>query len=688
MKNIISIALMFFISIGLNAQIDRSHAPKSGEAPEINLPEAKIWELKNGLTIIVVENHKLPTVNFKLHFEYDPILEGEKAGKTDIFGSMMSSGTTNMNKEEMHESIESLGATIYTSSTGISVSTLKKNYKEAFEIMADVLFNPSFPQEEFDKNIKQTLTALEASEKDNNTIARRVRRTVLYGTNHPYGEITTPETVKNITLDDVKYLYSTYFKPNNAYLVVNGDISKKDIKKLAKKYLKKWETGEVPTFTYEIPKNPSATEIDFVNVDAATQSNIAVANLEGLKNSSPDYFAAKAGATILGGSATARLFMNLREDKAYTYGAYCNLGSDKLIAYTYAGASVRNEVTDSSVVEFFYEMNKIRDEEVTTDELNKQKNSLFGSFAMTLESPATIANFYLNEQTLGLPSGYYANYLKEVNKVNIADVKLAMNKYILPNNSRIVIVGKAVDVVPGLKKLGYKINYFDVYGRPTDAPSMAKPIPEGVTVSTVINNFAEAAGGKDKLSNVKTLKQEFTMQMGPYSIDGTLESMLPNKKLMEMKMQGSVIMKNVFDGDKGYILAQGQKMPFDEKQTSTSKITRSVFPWLDFEKETYKASLESIVPVGDSEAYKMKVDIAGETSFYYFDVNSKLLIQQETSKDVQGKIMTELTILKNYKEFDGIKFPTLLKVQAGPQTMDMNIKSVVVNKNVKAGDFK
>ena len=688
MKKIFSIALILLMSLGINAQIDRSKAPKSEDAPEIKLPDAEIWKLKNGLTVIVVENHKLPTVSFSLRFDYDPILEGDKAGETSVFGSMMGAGTTTRKKEDLNESIEFIGARLRTSASSISVSTLKKNYNEAFDILADVTLNPSFPQAEFDKEIKQMLTGLEANEKDNKAISGRVKSAILYGSNHPFGEVVTPETVKNLKLEDVKNLYSSYFKPNIAYLVVNGDITKKEVKKLVKTHFKNWKSAEVPSHKYEKPKNVAKTEIDFVNVDEATQSIISVVNLENLNPKSPDYFAARAGNAILGGSGTARLFMNLREDKAYTYGAYSSIGSGKLTSTFYAGASVRNEVTDSAVVQFIYEINKIRNEEVKAEELEKQKNSLFGSFARTLESPATIASFYLNEQILELPEGYYANYLKEVNKVTTADVKQAMNKYVLPNNSRIIIVGKAVDVIPNLKKLGYKINYFDIYGRPTDAPSMAKPIPAGVTVATVIDDYANAIGGEKALKKIKTLNQDFTMKMGPYTIDGNIKKMAPHSQKMEMKMQGQVIMKNVFDGKKGYIMAQGQKIDLDEKQTKSALGSNTIMPWLYFGEEKYNATLENIVPIGDSEAYKMKVNIGDEVTFYYFDVNSKLLIQQENVKEVNGQKVSEITNLKGYKEVDGIKFPMLLQVKAGPQIMDMKVKSIIINKGVKASDFK
>ena len=676
------------MALGLNAQIDRSQAPKSGETPEIKLPEAQMWTLNNGLNVIVVENHKLPTVNFTLQFDLDPILEGDKAGMLDVFGDMMNAGTKTKTKEQINEEIESLGGSLRTSASGISISTLKKNDKEAFAILSDVLLNPSFPQAEFDKTIKQYLTALESSEKDSKAISSRVSKTILYGKNHPYGEVVTPESIKNVTVTDVQNLYNTYFKPNVAYLVVNGDISKKEVKKLLNKHLKNWKKGDVPTHKYETPKNPIATEIDFVNVDAATQSIISIVNLQDLKNSNPDFFAARAGSSILGGSGTARLFMNLREDKAYTYGAYSSMRSDKLVGKFYAGSSVRNEVTDSAVVQLMLEIKKIRLEQVTSEELSKQKNSLFGSFAMTLESPATIANFYLNEQILKLPKGFYANYLKEVNKVTAEDIYKANNKYMLPNNSRIIIVGKAVDVIPGLKKLGYKINYFDNYGNPSEAPSLSKPIPAGVTVSTVLGEMSEALGGKDKLVKVKTIMQNFSMQMGPYAIDGTIKAMAPYMSFNEMKMQGTVIMKNVFDGEKGYIMSQGQKMPFNNEQIKTATAAKTIFPWLEYEKEEYQAELVGIVPVEGKDAYKLKVNVAGATTYLYISTESKLLVQKEIIKEVNGQKITESTTIKDYKEFDGIMFPTSISVKVGPQVMEMKVSTLQVNKGVKKSDFK
>lgn len=688
-KKILYIAIISLFSIGLNAQIDRSKAPKSGEAPEINLPEANIWTLQNGLKVILVENNKLPTVRFKLYFDYGRILEGEKAGFLSIMGEMMSAGTKKMRKEKLHESIELLGAYLNTSSNSISVSTLKKNYEKAFSIMSDVLLEPSFPEKEFKKEIILTISGLEANEKNTNYIARRLKNVMLYGKDHPYGEIVTPETVNNITLDDVKDFYYTHFKPNIAYLVINGDISKDEVDALLSKHLLNWKSEDVYIKEYDNPKNPSETEIDFINVDAATQANICIANLESLKRTDSDYFAAKVGSGILGGSATARLFMNLREDKAYTYGSYCSLGSDRYISSFSATASVRNNVVDSAIVEIFKEIRKIRDNNVTKEELKRQKNSFFGSFAMSLESPSTIANFYLNEQIYNLPKGYYANYLKHTNKVKAKDVKAVMRKHLKPDNAKIIVVGKASELLPRLEKLNYKINFFDIYGNPTEKPNtILKVDTKNVSVYDIISDYAEAIGGKEKLLKVNTLEQKYTMQMSGFTVDGELKYMLPHKTSVEMKMNGETIIKNAFNGKVGYTSQQGDKANIEEKEIAKYLSVKSIFPWMYFDDKSYEGVVEGIIPVNNSDAYKIRVKVGADYSYYYFDKSSKFLVKTEEIEVVDGEKVTEETQYLNYTDFEGILFPSKLKTSVNSQIMDINIISIKINEGVSESDFE
>ena len=257
---------------------------------------------------------------------------------------------------------------------------------------------------------------------------------------HPYGEFVTEETVNNVTLNNVKDFYQKHFTPNNAYLVVVGDVDLKTIKKQVKDYFGGWkksmnETNPVP----EPNANVQFTQIDFVDMPNAVQSNISLTNNVDLKMSDPDYFAALIANYILGGAYESYLFMNLRETHGYTYGAYSSIGSDKYASRFRAEAKVRNVVTDSAVVETLKEINRIKNELVDPDKLKNAKAKYVGNFVMALEQPSTIARYALNIRTENLPADFYKTYLEKINAVTADDVKRVANKYFKTENARIIL---------------------------------------------------------------------------------------------------------------------------------------------------------------------------------------------------------------------------------------------------------
>lgn len=247
------IAISFIFSLLLVtvafAQVDRSQFPKSGPAPEIKIGEAETFTLENGLKVFVVKNNKLPRVSFTLVLEKDPILEGDKAGMTGFVGEMMTAGTTNRTKDQLDEEIDFIGASLSASANSVFASSLKKHQEKVLELMADVLYNPVFPQGELDKLKKQTLTGLTQSKDNPDAISGRLSSALVYGKNHPYGEVATEATINNVTVEDVKSYYQTYFKPNIAYLAIVGDMDKAEAEVVVKKYFANWKSGKVPTFT-------------------------------------------------------------------------------------------------------------------------------------------------------------------------------------------------------------------------------------------------------------------------------------------------------------------------------------------------------------------------------------------------------------------------------------------------------
>ena len=469
---ILSIIAIIAMSFAANAQIDRSTMPTPGPDPVVKLGTAEKFSLENGLTVIMVENHKLPRVSATLRIDNQPYFEGEIAGVSSMMGSLLGRGTINITKDAFNEKVDFLGASVGFFSTGASARSLKKYFPEVLGLMADGVKNSEFNQEEFDKEKEVTLENLKADEKNIPAIASRVEGLLVYGKKHPFGEFTSKKSVNNITLEAVKNNFNTYYKPNNGYLIIVGDINPKETKKLVKSLFADWKKGEIPVSDFPKPENVSTAEINFVNMSNANQSEISIVNTIDLTLGDTDYYAALLANKILGGGGSARLFQNLREDKAYTYGSYSRVSQNRQTGVFKATAGVRNVVTDSAIVEIQKEINKIRYQKVNSKELQDAKEEYIGGFVMDVQKPATAANYALNIALYNLPEDFYANYIKNINSVTVADVQNAAIKYFKGDKARIMVTGKGIDVLKNLEKTDYVIKYFDVEGIPTEKPAM------------------------------------------------------------------------------------------------------------------------------------------------------------------------------------------------------------------------
>ncbi|TDQ28768.1 M16 family metallopeptidase [Tenacibaculum caenipelagi] len=683
-KTILSALVVVTMSFAVSAQqIDRSIQPKPGPAPKVKLGKAEKFDLPNGLKVIMVENHKLPRVSTSLTIDNQPVLEGNKAGLSNLMGDLLGNGTSKISKDDFNERIDYLGASVSFRSNGASTRSLTKYFPEVLELMANGVKDPQFTKEEFDKSVERTLEGIKSNEKNVKVVASRVEDALVYGKNHPYGEFITKESIKNITLEDVKNNYNTYFKPNNAYLVVVGDINLEDTKKMITKLFGDWTKGIIPSYTLPTPKNVDTTEIDFINMPNAVQSEIAVVNSVDLTLGDKDYYAVLLANNILGGGGTARLFMNLREDKGYTYGSYSSISQNKLegAGKFKAGAAVRNMVTDSAVVEIQKEINKIRYQKVTEEELKNSKAEYIGSFVRNVQKPTTAARYALNIARYNLPENFYEKYLENINAVTLEDVQNAAIKYFRGDKARIIITGKGIDVLKNLEKtVDYKINYFDKNGNPTEKPAMSLPIPEGVTAISVVDNYFNAIGGKDKVALVKSLfiTANATIQGTPITLE--MRTAAPNKKAVAVSVMGNVMQKEVFDGEKGYKEAGGQKKLLNGEELEKAKMESAPFD----DEANRKGSLDRVEPIEGKNAYVIKI---GKKEVFY-DVESGLKVKTvTTTKTPQGE-MTVPIEFSDYKEVNGIKFPHKMIQTAGPMKMEFITKEIKINEGVSDADFK
>ena len=681
MKKIIYIVFALTLSVSLQAQIDRSVRPTPAEAPKINLGKPQSFELPNGLKVLVVENHKLPRVTFSLTLDNPPSVEGAIKGVDDLASSMMGNGTSKIVKDDFNKKIDYYGASAYFGVNSIGGSSLTKYFPEILSLVAQGGLDPLFTEEELNSERAKLLDGLKAEEKSAQSIARQVRRTLLFGKEHPMGEILTEETINKVSLDDVQNYYQKYFVPENAYLVVVGDVKFDEVRKLVTENFSSWKKASITKDSYLDPVNLTTTEIDFVDVPHAVQSEISITNVVNLKMTDTDYFAALLANDILGGGANGRLFLNLREKHGWTYGSYSSLSGNKRLTPFVATASVRNAVTDSAVVEMMNEVEKIRTTLPTQEELDLTKASYIGSFVMNAEKPETVAGFALREQTQSLPANFYENYIKNIDAVTLEQVQAAAQKYILDQGSRIVVVGKAEEVLPSLEQLGIQINYFDRYGNPASKPEQ-KVISNDVTVNSILNKYIDAIGGKANLEKIKTLAYTAKAEIQGHEL--TLQKMetIDGKSAQLMEAMGMTMFKSVFNGQTGYVEIQGQREEMATEDLAELKY-KGVFPELKMlNSPTLK--LAGIENIEGSDAYRL---VDGVTSYFY-DLNSGLKVAEGLRKEVKpGEEVDERGTYSDYREIEGIKLPYKFGITVGG-VLELNVVDVKINEGVSDNDFE
>ena len=689
MKKALYLVLLLLVVAPIQAQIDRSQQPKPGPAPKIQLDKPQEFVLKNGLRVLVVENHKLPRASANLNIDVAPIFEGELAGVNTLLSSMLGKGSQSIEKDGFEEEVDFLGARLSFGSSTAFASSLSRYFPRVLELMADAALNPNFLQEEFDKEKEKLMEGIKSNENSVSTVARRVESLITYGKNHPYGEYISEASVSNIQLTDVKNYYSKNFNPENAYLVIIGDVDFATVKKQVTKLFKGWKGKAAEAVPFPAAKNAEKLEINFVDMPNAVQSKISVDLTTKVKKTDADYFPMLVANRILGGGGQARLFLNLREDKGYTYGSYSSFRTDKYSRSRFrAYASVRNAVTDSSVVELVKEINKIKELPVSQEELDQAKAKYVGDFVLALERPSTIAQYALSILTEGLPNNFYITYLQKLNAVSIEDIQRVTQKYFHLNNARIFVTGKGSEVLENLEKVAplgkaLPIKFYDKYGVEMDRPDYDSVLPDGVDATSIINAYFDAIGGKDKAEAIQSKKEIASASMQGMTLEIESKKTNAQQSFLAVKMMGNVMQKQVINKTEGYMEAQGQRMPMDADALAKALPDSAVFAELILDPS--QISLAGIVDVNGTKAYELKVS---DSKSYFYSVESSLKIKISETQEMQGNTITQETMIGDYKAVDGILFPHTVTQSFGPQKIDFITSSIELNVSFSDKDFQ
>lgn len=709
MKNLVASILAITLTIGGFAQVDRTKVPDPQPNPEINIeiPDVKTYE--NGLKVIVVESHKLPVVSFQLYVDHPILKEGDKAGKGNIFGEMLGSGTSSMTKDEFDAKIDYMGASFFPSARGFYASSLKKHTPNLLEILSEVVTAPAFPQEEFDRIVKQTISGLASEKSDPNAMASNVASRVNYGDAHPYGDVTTEETVGNITLEDIKSHYKTNFVPNQAYLVIVGDVTQEEADSWVKEYFLKWQkSGESKQQTYEVPTY-KGNNVFFVDKPGAVQSRITITHTIDLPPGHPDVLKLKLLNQILGGgSFSAHLMKNLREDKAYTYGCYSSINDDVLNGSFTAGGSFRNEVTDSAVVQILYEIDWMTKNLVDDDELRLVKNSMTGAFARSLEKDRTLANFALNMARYDLPKDYYTGYLTRLESITKEELLAVAKKYLKPENLQIIIVGNEevaskLDVFDTNEGVEFKDNY-------GNEKLMLKQAEDGITVESILKNYTykmfstDEANFNSVMAKIGYIETEYTAFVEMFGGNMSMSEFrgAPNKFAMIIRAEAGgqkvVMQKEWFNGESGasFVAMQG-KTKFEGEELEQKK--RPSFPCPQYwymQDPTLNVDLLGIDEVDGKEYYKIKVQREGEDDFkyeYYSLETGWLTIEETFSLDEEGNVVSGQVIYSDFKEVKkGFILPYKMTIVQPGLTIEAELSTAKIKKKPKSttfsGEFK
>jgi zinc protease len=455
----------------------------------IKLPIAYETTLRNGLVVVVVEDPRLPLVSYRLALRtgnsHDP---RELPGLMDMMTGLLTEGTETRTSREIADEVARLGATLQAGAssdyTTVAASSLATFSDEILELMADVALRPVFPENEVELVKQNTKESLKQQRAQPSFLASEMVARVMFG-EHPYSVTApTPESIDATTRERLVEFHRSTFIANNAVFVVAGDVRQETILQRIESLFGEWQGGTLVGDDFPSPPPRTTASAYVVDRPGSAQANIVITN-SGITRTSPDYFPMLVMHTILGANASSRLFMNLREEKGYTYGAYSSLDARRTAGTFRASAEVRTPVTGDSLKEFFYELNRIRSEPVSEKEMVDAKAYLTGVFPLRLETQEGLIDQLVQIKMFDLPENYLEIYRSKIQEVTIEDIQDVAKKHVRPDEAAIVIVGDGSQLEEQVKPYAEQIEFYNTAGkRKTIKSDLAGDSPQAVAALT------------------------------------------------------------------------------------------------------------------------------------------------------------------------------------------------------------
>ncbi len=688
MNRIHKIALLFAVAaFALAGVVAAKEAPPVPEPlKKLAFPAYSEQKLKNGLEVVVVEHHEQPVASLWLAVKVGSVLDPEgKSSLASYTGSLLNKGTKTKDSKQLAEWIESVGGSFNASTdedgTILTISILSEYLPTAYEFLADVVLNPTFPEDELEEERKRAVTGIEFEKSDPDAMADRHFHAVVYG-NHPYAVRPTTETVEAVTRDDVVGFHKKNYVANNALVFVVGDVTAKQVKKDVEKYFGQWPAGTPDVPNYAASPARTAKNIALYHRPGSVQTNVQVGQL-GLRPTDADWPAIQVANRVLGGGATGRLFMSLREKHGWTYGAYSGWSKPKDIGTFDAQANCRTEVTDSALTEMLAQIDRIVKEPVSDADLASAKSYLVGNFPTTIETPSQIAAQVGQVKLLGLDKSYLENYRKEVAKVTTADAQRVMQKHLHPDKLAIVLVGDATAIKDKVAPIA-SVALYDIEGNAVSMDELAVQGTDFDFDTSALKDLSATYAVKYQEMNLGDMNVSLTKNESEFASTSTITGMIsmneemkfgsefeplaykfsmaagPQQMSADLSFADGVAKGRVEGGKdggkdinvtlvKGAILKNAVDFLIGTLPLETGKTFK--FPVLDAQSGGLEnvsidvvGEQDLMVPAGSYATYKVKVKSGdGEQVFYVQKTSPHLVVKQENP--AQG-LSIELKSLK------------------------------------------
>jgi zinc protease len=565
----------------------RRQAPPPLSSKPLTIPKPYETTLANGLQVVIVEDTRLPLVSYRLAFRTgsanDP---ADLPGLSSLMADLLNEGTETRTSKQIADEVARLGATlnagVNSDYTTVAASALSVYGDQILDLLADVALRPSFPANELELSRQNRKQGLIAQRAQPSFLASERLSRIIFG-QHPYATISaTPESLDAMTRDKLMSFHRSMFIPNNAVLLVVGNVKRDAVLKRVNDLFGKWAKGQAATENFPAPPARNARAVYIVDRPGSAQSNIVIANTS-INRASPDYFPMLVMHTVLGANASSRLFMNLREAKGYTYGAYSNLDTRRFAGTFRSTAEVRTPVTGASLKEFFYELERIRTEPVSEKEIRDAKAYLTGVFPIRIETQEGLIDQFVQIKMYGLPADYLQTYRERVNSVTAAEIQRVANQNVTPDKVAIVIVGDAAAVSDQIKPYAQTVELYDISGKRMEMSNTSGNNTAKTTTGSTGSpaSFVGSWSLTITAPNGQTLPATLTMKQEGQGLNGSVQTQLGQATLSEINLNGSSFNANLKLDARGQIM-EGKVNGSVETDKMKGEINLQNFPPLPF----------------------------------------------------------------------------------------------------------